>query len=101
MNRISEYISGLSFEEFQSNYLVSDAVVRNFEVIGEASKNVPDEIKKRHTELPWKNMAGLRNIIAHQYFGVDYHTLWQIAKEDLPKNKRDLISIMGKEGIHY
>lgn len=100
INRIEEYIGGMDFNEFQTNYLVSDAVVRNFEVIGEASKNVPSEIKTKYPELPWKNMAGLRNIIAHQYFGVDYRTLWKIAKEDLPKNKLDLASLMRDEGIH-
>lgn len=98
-NRIEEYIKGLDFSDFQSNYLVSDAVIRNFEVVGEASKNIPEELKLKYTELPWKSMAGLRNIIAHQYFGVDYHTLWQIATKDLPKNKKDLITMMIKEGI--
>jgi len=94
MKRIDEYIAGLDFSEFKMNYMVVDAVIRNFEIIGEASKNVPEELQKKYPEIPWKKMNGLRNLIAHEYFGIDYEMIWEIAKNNLPQNKSDLISII-------
>ncbi len=99
INRIEEYLEGHDFKSFTENYLVSDAVVRNFEVIGEAAKNIPSEIKSKYILMPWRHMYGLRNIISHQYFGIDYHSLWQIAKEELPENKKILLEILKNEGI--
>jgi len=97
MNRIEEYINGLEFLEFKRNYMVVDAVVRNFEIIGEASKHIPEKITIQYFEIPWKKMYALRNIISHEYFGLDYEMIWQIAKNELPKNKLDLIELIEKE----
>jgi len=72
MKRIKEYLSDLDFKEFKRNYMVVDATIRNFEIIGEASKNIPSEIQERYPEIPWKKMYGLRNLITHEYFGIDY-----------------------------
>ena len=90
MLRIEEYIEGMDLKEFKMNYLVVDAVIRNFEIIGEASKNVPVEIKDKYTKIPWKKMYGLRNIIAYEYFGIDYEMIWEISKNNLPQNSNDL-----------
>ena len=68
---IKEYTSSLSYTNFQKNKLVSDAVVRNLEIIGEAVKMLPQEIKKKYPEVEWRKIAGLRDIIAHEYFGVN------------------------------
>ncbi len=94
MLRISEYIGNKEFNEFKQNYMAVDAVVRNFEIIGEASKNIPDDIQKKYPEIPWRKMYGLRNLISHEYFGIDYEMLWEIATVNLPRNIEDLRKII-------
>ena len=79
------------------NYMIVDAIIRNFEIIGEASKNVPAEIKNKYPEIPWKKMYGLRNLIAHEYFGIDYEMIWEISKNNLPQNSIDIRNIIEKE----
>ncbi|MFA5361631.1 MAG: DUF86 domain-containing protein [Candidatus Omnitrophota bacterium] len=74
---IREYTNGLSFKEFRSKKIVIDAVVRNFEIIGEAAKNVPENIKCMYPEIPWKEMSGMRNKITHEYFGIDLDIVWK------------------------
>jgi uncharacterized protein with HEPN domain len=97
MVRIEEYLSEIDFRKFKKNYLVVDATIRNFEVIGEASRNVPKSIQEKYPEIPWRKMYGLRNLIAHEYFGIDYEMIWEIAKINLPQNRLDLIKIIDKE----
>jgi uncharacterized protein with HEPN domain len=97
MNRIEEYLSDLDFKKFKQTHLVVDAIIRNFEIIGEASKNIPIDIQKKYPEIPWKKMYGLRNLIAHEYFGIDYEMIWEIARKNLPQNRIDLIEIIRKE----
>ena len=97
MLRIEEYIGDLEFRKFKMNYMIVDAIIRNFEIIGEASKNVPAEIKNKYPEIPWKKMYGLRNLIAHEYFGIDYEMIWEISKNNLPQNSIDLREIIEKE----
>jgi uncharacterized protein with HEPN domain len=94
MLRIEEYIGDMSFREFKMNYLIVDAIVRNFEIIGEAAKNIPEEVKNKYPEIPWKKMYGLRNLIAHEYFGIDYEMIWEISKKNLPLNSIDLRKII-------
>lgn len=97
MERIEEYIGVLEFRAFKMNYLIVDGIVRNFEIIGEAAKNIPEEIKEKHPEIPWKKMYGLRNLIAHEYFGIDYEMIWEISKHNLPQNLIDLKKIVENE----
>ena len=97
MLRIIEYIGDKEFKEFKQSYMVVDAVVRNFEIIGEAAKNVPEEIQGKYPQIPWKKMYGLRNLISHEYFGIDYEMIWEIAKANLPQNIIDLRIIIDKE----
>ena len=97
MDRIEEYLSSLDFKKFKQTYLVVDAIIRNFEIIGEASKNIPIYIQQKYPEIPWKKMYGLRNLIAHEYFGIDYEMIWEIARKNLPQNRIDLIEIIRKE----
>lgn len=80
MSRIAEYIEGYDFIIFKKDYKTVDAVIRNFEIIGEASKNLSDEIKIQNPEIPWNEMYYLRNRVAHEYFGIDYEIIWDIAK---------------------
>jgi uncharacterized protein with HEPN domain len=97
MLRISEYIDGKKFTDFKKNYLIVDAVVRNFEIIGEASKNIPLTVQKKYPEIPWKKMYQFRNLISHEYFGIDYEMLWEIASVSLPQNIKDLKRIIKEE----
>ncbi|HKK10963.1 MAG TPA: DUF86 domain-containing protein [Bacteroidales bacterium] len=94
MNRIEEYLRDMDFKEFKRTYMVVDATIRNFEVIGEAAKNVPHQIQHKYPEIPWKKMYGLRNLITHEYFGIDYEMIWEIARKNLPQNKTDLVKIL-------
>jgi len=94
MERIQEYIGELKFIQFKQHYMVVDAVIRNFEIIGEASKHIPKFMADRYPEIPWEKMYGLRNIVTHEYFGIDYEMIWEIAKNDLPENYVDLKRII-------
>ena len=82
MQRIEEYLGYLDFKKFKMTYIVVDAVVRNFEIIGEASRKIPIDIQEKYPEIPWRKMYGLRNLIAHEYFGIDYEMIWEIAKNN-------------------
>ena len=87
MSRIAEYIKGYDFENFKKDYKTVDAVIRNFEIIGEASKNLDEKIKEKYPNIPWNEMYYLRNSVSHEYFGVDYEIIWDVATNYLPENK--------------
>lgn len=97
MERIAEYIYGYSFIKFKQDYKTVDAVIRNFEVIGEASKKLPKYFKEKHTEVPWSEMYLLRNKVSHEYFGIDYEIIWDVATNYLPENKKQVESILANE----
>jgi uncharacterized protein with HEPN domain len=94
MERVREYIAGLDFIAFKQDYKTVDAVIRNFEIIGEASKSLPDEFKKKYSQIPWEEMYRLRNRISHEYFGIDYEIIWDIISVHLPENHKDLKIIL-------
>lgn len=97
IKRILDYVDGMDYLRFKQSYITVDAVVRNFEIIGEASKNLPDHIKEKYPEVPWRKMYGLRNLISHEYFGIDYEMIWEIIISDLPQNLLDLEVILKEE----
>ena len=84
---IENYTENMDFEDFRADRKTIDAVVRNFEIIGEASKSIPDEIKEKYENVDWKGIIGLRNRIAHEYFGISTAIIWHILKEELPPLK--------------
>ncbi len=90
INRINKYTKGLSKDEFLKNILIEDATVRNIEIIGEAVKNLPGDFKKKHKEIPWKDIAGMRDRIAHFYFGIDYDLVWDTIEKDIPELKKKI-----------
>lgn len=94
MKRVQEYIQGLSFQQFKWDFKTVDAVIRNFEIIGEASKNLPRELKDKYSNIPWEEMYRLRNRISHEYFGIDHEILWDIATKHLPKNFSDILIVL-------
>lgn len=97
MQRIAEYIDGYDFKAFKKDNKTVDAVIRNFEIIGEASKKLPVEIKKKYSDVPWQEMYYLRNKISHEYFGIDYEIIWDIATNYLPDTKLQIDKIVGEE----
>jgi len=82
--KINDYATGHTVETFGQNSLVIDAVVRNLEIIGEAATHLPEEIQRRHTEIPWQEMKGMRNLLAHEYFGVSTPIVWTTIQNNLP-----------------
>lgn len=102
MTRIAEYIESHSEASFVQDYKTLDAVIRNLEVIGEASKNISKSLKRNFPEIPWEEMYRLRNRITHEYFGVDYNIIWSISSRELPQNLeqiKELLALLdGLEG---
>ena len=97
MSRIAEYVEGYDFKRFRKDYKTVDAVIRNFEILGEASRALDDEIKNKYPEVPWQEMYYLRNRVSHEYFGVDYEIIWDVAVNHLPNNKLQIDSILARE----
>lgn len=81
--KILSYTSGMSFDEFINDNKTVDAVVRNFEIIGEAANRIPEDFKSDHPEIEWRRIVGFRNRIIHEYFGIDYKMVWKIKEEDV------------------
>ncbi len=94
MERIEEYIRGLTFEQFIVDYKTADAVIRNFEIIGEASKKIPETLKDQYPAIPWDEMYLLRNKVSHEYFGIDFQIIWDVANNHLPENKKQIEAIL-------
>jgi len=84
IERIEEFVGDMSYEEFVEDDKTSSAVVRKLEIMGEASKNIPIEIRREYKEIPWSDVAKMRDKIIHFYFGVDYEIVWKVIKERLP-----------------
>ena len=87
MERAEEFIGTLTYEEFSKDTKTSYAVVRCLEIIGEASKNIPGDIRRKYPDIPWKEMAGMRDKVIHFYFGLNFHKVWLVVKDDLPQIK--------------
>jgi uncharacterized protein with HEPN domain len=94
INDIESFILGMGFEEFKGDRKTINAVVRSIEVIGEASKRIPRSLKAKYKGVPWREMAGMRDKLIHEYFGVDVEILWKTAKDDIPPLKQVIQNMM-------
>jgi uncharacterized protein with HEPN domain len=99
ISRIKNYIINLNFDQFLYDIKTQDAVVRNFEIIGEAVKLLPDNFKKKFKSIPWNKIASIRDRLIHQYFGVNYEILWTIIKEELTDFLNQINEILSKESV--
>ena len=92
--RIRLYVNDLSKEQFLEQFMVQDAVIRNFEIIGEATKNISVEYRETNNQIQWKKMAGFRDKLIHNYFGIQLETIWLTITEILPGLETDLQSLL-------
>ncbi len=93
IDSIKEYVHGVSKADFLSSKEKQDAVLRRIEIIGEAVKNIPEDVKDKHPEIPWKTIAGMRDIVVHNYFGVDLDLTWKIATTEIEELRNSIIKL--------
>lgn len=90
IDKIIEYTNNLSFEDFSKDQKTIDAVIRNLEVIGEVVKNIPKDKREFYSHINWKNMSGMRDVLIHDYFGVNLKIVWKVVTLEIPKLKNDI-----------
>jgi uncharacterized protein with HEPN domain len=94
IDRAMEYTQGMTWEEYLKDYKTQDAVVYNLEILGEATKNLSEEIRYQYPAIPWRNMAGIRDRLIHHYFGINQEIVWQIVQQDLPDLKVQITKVI-------
>jgi uncharacterized protein with HEPN domain len=99
ISAIEEYTQTLTEEEFHNNRQVQDAVLRRFEIIGEAVKNIDKNFKSKYPDIPWKSIAGMRDVLIHEYFGVNLKRVWNVIKTDVPILKQEFLKMREQEKL--
>jgi uncharacterized protein with HEPN domain len=97
IDRVEQYTVDVQKENFIINFMIQDAVMRNIEIMGEASKYVSVEIRKKYAQIPWRDVTAMRNKLIHEYFGVDLEAVWNAVQLDLPVLKTQLLEILNSE----
>jgi len=93
IDRIGTYIDDMDLDDLMEDEKTKDAVIRNLEIIGEAARNLDESIYRDNPSIPWRKIIGLRNIISHAYFGIDWENIWKIINEDIPDFRETLEKI--------
>lgn len=97
IRRVTAYTAAMTYEAFLEDIKTQDAVIRNLEIIGEATKGLSAELRAKYAELPWKGMAGVRDRLIHHYFGVNLDIVWGIASDELPQVASQIQEVLEKE----
>ncbi len=95
IEKIHEYAHGLSKNDFYDNSQLQDAVVRRLEIMGEAVKHIPQRFRSKYPNIPWKEIAGIRDILIHEYFGVNLARIWNVIERDIPELRQNFLQIRG------
>lgn len=97
IQQIEQYLDGIDENEFYQNPEKQDAVLRRLEIIGEAVKHISDDIRDQYDEIPWRKIAGMRDIIIHEYFGITLSMIWVVTQRELPDLKSKIVDIIGDQ----
>ncbi|MCF6360136.1 MAG: DUF86 domain-containing protein [Cyclobacteriaceae bacterium] len=94
IDKIAEYVKGISENDFEKNIEKQDAIIRRIEIIGEATKRISTETRSQYSSIPWREMAGMRDIVIHEYFGITTPLVWRVATADIPNLKAKIKMIL-------
>ena len=96
VSRIEDYTKGIEYKNFMENHLIQDGVIRQIEIIGEATKRLSDKTRDNYPDVPWQDMTGMRDKLIHDYLGADIDAVWDTVKEDIPILKNKLKDLLEK-----